>query len=195
MCQYDLTGLPEVHTCPECGFEYDPHAQVIRLFPQRRIYGHFVAAGTWMVPILLLRRGAFSQQDAALFLGSIAVVLLVTTFYWSRIAGSPRRLVLNRHGVRFDHPSISGEAIPWAGLAKAEFDWVFGKLWLISPQGTTLHEVPYRKLGSTRLSRRCADEINRLAALYAQAAPTTTADPPGSPADISAVRSSNGPAH
>ena len=192
MCRYDLTGLPEVHTCPECGFENDPHARVIRLFPQRRIYGHFVAVGIW---ILLIMRGALSQYTAAVVLSSIAVVLLVTTFYWSRIAGSPRRLVLNRHGVRFDHPSISGEAIPWAGLAKAEFDWVFGKLWLISPEGTTLREVPYRKLGSTRLSRRCADEINRLAVLYVQATPTTTADPPGSPADISAVRSSNGHAY
>jgi hypothetical protein len=170
-CSYDLTGLPDVHTCPECGFEYDPLARSIVL-RGRRVYAFNLI---WSVAFALTYfyfwypRMDFASGKAIViaFLG----VALVTTLYrvWKR-ENLPQLLLMNRHGLAFHPPTVASTVVPWSDITRAKCSWVTGALCVIGRDGQTLLRCSYRTLGTLRIAKRCAQEINALVGRYSDRA-------------------------
>jgi hypothetical protein len=99
-CRYDLAGLPDTHVCPECGFEYDPHAKVIRLHGWRVRFRHRVpiflvfvvlTMGVWLAPVAV-RAELRMTANFALF-GLLGLCMFL------RRASAQGYLLVNRHGV------------------------------------------------------------------------------------------------
>ncbi len=82
MCAYSLTGLPENHVCPECGFAYDESMRIWRAVraPYRTLFcvvTVILACNTLLYLDDLSRRGYSSLRD---ILNPLAWVFMMVTY-------------------------------------------------------------------------------------------------------------------
>jgi hypothetical protein len=99
-CNYDLTGLPAAHRCPECGFEYDETMFDLPVVPTREFPPEMprTAFRRWLItrlivyPTLLIgafcvaaRLGVPVIPSVALFVVSVAFMIGVVG-WWERRA-------------------------------------------------------------------------------------------------------------
>ena len=166
-CDYDLTGLPEQHTCPECGCGYDQHSIGIPLTGrrhQRWALWLFIPIGG-LLTVLAVQRGA-SGWDT---LRHLMVPVAFTVGYCvrtARRAGLPTRMVLNRNGVELVTPGQEGLSWNWSIIQSVDVEWVWGRFQLISTKGEVLLSRGYPNLGSLKLAKQCAAEINKRIVIY-----------------------------
>lgn len=98
LCGYEIRGLPEAHTCPECGFEYDEHSVAFTVLPRFSVSdGVLCAIVTAATPIVsnALTNGpwAFSVIACSTFLLS-AIVLFRMYLHRRKLAVGPRTVGL-----------------------------------------------------------------------------------------------------
>jgi len=160
-CGYALRELPPIWTCPECGFDYDPHAKIIQLAPRRWALRQvflgilLLTLAVWM----LIREGA--ADDSSLeFIGFVGVLTLWYFLAYCRGAGEPSRLQLTRRGVRFEDASLDRGWIDWGRIRNAKYRWWSGKLCIVGVDGGQLWSARYERVGSAMVARDCADAIN-----------------------------------
>ena len=80
---YDLTGLPLEHRCPECGFAYDEHTQVWRISLLTWRFGRALALGLLCFfllaqTLLFLKRGSQSWTPATLMMFAYIAILALS---------------------------------------------------------------------------------------------------------------------
>lgn len=165
-CAYSLKGLPVVHTCPECGSEYDPHALVIRFDVQqyeRRQMGYATILLA-MIGFVSFRAGI--QQDDILLLVIIAGSMLTSLVKMCRARSTPYLLSINRCGVQFEHPKLRERRLLWSTIDRAKFRWLSGRFYLYGDDGKKLISIRPHWIGGRRVARMCATRINSLAQIY-----------------------------
>jgi hypothetical protein len=176
-CSYDLTGLPEVHTCPECGFEYDALAMSITLRGRRAYTVNLISSAAMGLTYFgfLYPRTGFTAGKATLII-FLGIALLVTLYRLWKRETVPRLLLLSRRGLAFHPPSFDITLLPWGEITGASCSWVTGVLCITGKDGQTVLRCPYQTLGTLRIAKRCAAEINRLREGYSEA--TVSGDAP-----------------
>ena len=167
-CDYDLTGLPDEHACPECGLAYDPHNVRIRLAST------FGPAGTAAILVMALwilvapscvgrTRGAFESWAFTI----LAVYGFVVVLRSAHRRATRRRIIFNREGLHVFRRDALHVAVPWEQIVSANVSGVTRALKLLDPRGGLVLKVSAHELGRARYSRQFADEIMRLKELYA----------------------------
>lgn len=84
-CEYSLTGLPAVHRCPECGFEYDDRTFVLTgiargagsMRPERKVLWAVLACAVWLGPWLAAPFFAAAGDIACLVFATGCLAVLV----------------------------------------------------------------------------------------------------------------------
>jgi hypothetical protein len=162
MCGYALLGLPESHTCPECGFEYDPYCEVIRLGGRSRDFANALGGLVILALILWPRPPIREVLPCAVWL---ALLVIVWGWRWFKNWGNPRLLIINRNGIRLQHPNAE-QHIFWADFDRAYVCWT-GSFIIKGRDSRTLLKSRYVGYGSWFLMRSAAEKMNRLAQVYA----------------------------
>lgn len=176
ICNYSLAGLPDAHTCPECGTAYDPHSAVIRLACHGADHRSLLLG---VIIFALVFWPAITQNRVrdALPCGVTFLLLMAAPAYRCllRHPKSQHLVFLDQHGIRFDHPDVRPGPIPWHDFAFAKVSWITGRFRIVGTSGRTLVRKPYCDLGSLSRMRDVVETMNRLARIYKE---STEASPP-----------------
>ncbi len=130
VCGYNLSGLPEAYTCPECAFEYDPSVSVI---DEQHFsfwsYGVFGAA-TLIVGLTLagpriqsLRFGSGGGSEIALFIAGTAIIWIsITRMFraYRQISRHKAKIVLTTTGVTYVAPFGEAKTTTWGDIARID---------------------------------------------------------------------------
>lgn len=97
-CEYDQRGLDPIHSCPECGFQFDPTLAIFRAVPERIhlvpiIVGLSLALIGGIFPILIRFSGDFSQATHWQWIAMV-VGALISLGGWDGIFGYRWRYVV-----------------------------------------------------------------------------------------------------
>ncbi|MGD8450537.1 MAG: hypothetical protein PVJ57_01855 [Phycisphaerae bacterium] len=176
-CGYSLAGLPSVHTCPECGLEYDPLCRVIELQPAK---GDF--RQVWLGLLLIALLGWVWLDHGMKAGDEYFLALLVGAVLWSLVRGSRHAerawLILNHRGVRLQEEAGADNLTPWTRLHCARWRWLSGRLSLESADGIVLATYNGQRLGGATAAKWCALAITQAREAYRATPPgTSTPDP------------------
>lgn len=170
-CDYDLTGLPDEHTCPECGFVYDTHATSIKLTARKEFRNGLIFGSVYLVWFVLFRSSSTFRMPVWFLIGIVILFLTVTLFRLRKYQTVASRMILTRHGISFFSPSGMTQPIPWAEIRSASCNWWDGQLRLTRPDQIEPMDISHRALGGVRIGKKCAAEINRLKSIYQSETP------------------------
>jgi hypothetical protein len=167
MCGYEMRGLPAVHTCPECGFDCDPQAMVFPLSTHAPDIHYIGQSGGLMILCLLASQRRMFDRGSSLAI--MVLLAAVVVWYATRIVrrtGAPSSLIVNRTGLYYYDAGRVVTAIPWCQIARADWSRVTGALVVVDHLGKALLRTGVARLGSSKNSRRCVADINRLLVAY-----------------------------
>jgi len=166
LCSYDLTGLSETHTCPECGLNYDPDTVAIELRGVRHpvavlvppvILGAFLA--------FVIQRGAVQMKHWVIL--AVGGASILVDLYRSFIRfGLRNRLVINHEGLHFKLLCGDDRTVRWEEIGLADRTWVTGTLRIRGPDGSSVFVCPIREFNGKKMVLRSIAEINRLKEIY-----------------------------
>ena len=165
-CDYDLTGLPAVHTCPECGCNYDEHSMGIPLTGRRKYFWTWVAVA--LNSFLMFRSVQRAGPGLEILRRFVvpAMLFLAIFIHWRRHTNLPTRLILDRDGIELATLRQVSLRWFWAMIRTVEVDWVWGYFRIKSHDGTVLISRHYSSFGTLKLAKYSAAEINRRVEMY-----------------------------
>ena len=166
-CDYDLSGLPTQHTCPECGCNYDEYSIGIALTARRQqLWGLWVALPLFALATWLEVSQSSRGWDNLRHFLVPGAILVGVAFRFVRRGGLPTRMILDRDGVELVTPGQEPLRWPWYDIRRVEVGWMSGAFRLYADKKETLISRNYRALGDLNTARQCAAEINRRIELY-----------------------------
>lgn len=164
-CEYDLTGLPDVHTCPECGVAYDPHSVAFKL-KWRPPLAETMASYMGLAVVVIVPIVTGLRIRPVYYLALVTVgVLGVATDIHRRLASRESRLICNREGLHVVVPDRRRGLIPWLDIVGVFQDRWSGGPCVKDASGRKRH-LSVNELGGLEHAKSCTEEIRRLHALY-----------------------------
>ena len=170
-CQYDLTGLPEIHTCPECCFAYDPHAIYLRLKVRRAIWNQ-IFMGLVLISASLYFAGSRITPKENMPLIATIILAMILGILQLLVSHGRVSLTLNRFGVTISDEREEDTRTSWNDIQDVRFSWITGTIVIRSNLPKRL-VIAYLQVGGFFKARRLAREIRRLKNVYATQAPST----------------------
>lgn len=158
ICTYDLSGLPQSHTCPECGFEYDRRTVVIwqgNRFAWFALF-FFGLGGLGNLPI------GFVVGGRAWWYTVLSLCMLHAAWRGARSLFLRRknRVVVGPQGVTTVDAGGAIRRYPWSAFATAVYQVAGGGVVLVSDTGRAVGVIGYDFLGSTQRVRQAIEVIN-----------------------------------
>lgn len=169
-CDYNLTGLPDEHTCPECGFAFDAYSTCIRLSARENYRHAQVMIVFWILYfVFVVWRQVGPSRMSASILVLFSLVAVGRLLYESRrIQTAADRMIFARAGLSFYSTTSTSIPIPWSIIKSASCSWVDGSLRIERTDDNDPIKFSHRELGGVRIGKRCAAEINRLKSVYVE---------------------------
>jgi rubredoxin len=173
-CGYILHNLPDRHTCPECGFHYDPHAKVYRVYEQGKHIAQIGAlaivgyTGTILYNASQGMMIAIGETDwrPLVFLAAPILLGIRPLYRLLRSFRHPCRVIMNHEGIRFDCPGAKPLDVTWSDFGEAHVNLFTSGLVLRDRGGRSLLRRRQCSIGNRRMRRKLASEVNALAGIY-----------------------------
>jgi hypothetical protein len=163
VCNYDLTGLPKNHRCPECGFEYDETTRIWTgdcrtgwMFLGSLFYLLMASLVAVAVLLSLARPGSLGVAHLLKFLFFGLVWLAMARYRRARTFTT-----VGAHGITYKRPYRAVRSIPWSDLQYSEsFDLPMqrkGSDWGFVPLPFTNLRRPAKRSLLAAIRGRCQD--------------------------------------
>jgi len=153
ICSYSLSGLPDEHKCPECGFEYERDMFFIE---QERLAWRLLAIANAAIFIALLVAWWLGRS------GFVAVAMFAVLLVGSLVrCAAPRRgFVVSRRELQFVRNGRLDQGFPMANIRGAEYSWITGEVAVTAHDGTVPLRIPRGFIWSTKRAKSLAAAIN-----------------------------------
>lgn len=146
VCDYSLEGLPEAHTCPECGFGYEKDSEVL-CFERRSQYRIFR-----IVFALVILFGVLEWFAG----GTLPLFVVVWSFffliYWLKSHEGRRLVVVSPRSVRCISADRSERSIRLELVHGVRRHWVDGHPSLLGADGKEIFRIDMRHLLTRKAS-------------------------------------------
>lgn len=156
VCRYSLTGLPDEHVCPECGFAYERDAILV----EEHSYTWKSYAAVACVPILfVVCISLLSGRLGGLLPASFMIPTSLVAGLWR--ARRPKNAgLVSRTSLRIFRRGVVQRQIPLAVIRNAKWSFVTGTIDITGTDGETILAVPNRFLLTNRRAKALASAIN-----------------------------------
>lgn len=163
-CKYDLTGLPSIHTCPECGFGYNANEEVIVI--GRRKPNLFTSALNVANMVVVIVSGARLGVFAWKWWGMSFLLGMLVLFVFARMKASRdgSLMLVGQDGIRFDPPWKGMHSLTWDNVFRAERSIWNGSLLFYDRNDVNFLRCPISRHRDMKTFRRLAKEITERAA-------------------------------
>ena len=153
ICKYDLTGQPDQHRCPECGYDYDRDSYVAVMFmPIRPRVLVFYGLMLFCAIYFYIGRGTYNILLLSLF---AIVALLIQHF-----AMLQRIAVITPLEIQYIQGRKVIKRVPLSSTVEAYWSFVDGSIRLLDDHGSKLLERPTGRGWSGQENQRLAALIN-----------------------------------
>ncbi len=157
LCNYSLTGLPDQHKCPECGFSYDKRMEVLTAALRTQV--------SWLVAWTLVFLGLaafFAYRGGLASIPTITYALILFNplygFYiWRK--RKQNKILLWQDGLQMIRRSKPGPVYLWQDIRVAEQSFVGGHAVLHMRDGDKIALFGRKFFGS---HGRTADFVKRI---------------------------------
>ena len=156
ICSYSLSGLPDEHKCPECGFEYERDM----FFIQQERLGLRLLAITNVALCVAVVVAWHLGRIGLIAVGPFAVLLVGSLF---RLAAPRRGFIVSRRELQFVRNGRLDQRFPMAKIRGAEYSWIAGEVAVTAHDGTVPIRIPRGFLWSTKRAKSLAAAINDFA--------------------------------
>lgn len=174
LCRYSLTGLPDYHTCPECGFAYERDAVVF--FPRRWPWvAMCVANGIMFLGGIIMQPAWRGAPSPWLVVGAIGVVGCA----W-RLRQAKKSVLVSARWLRLLSARDPEQRYPMEAIERVTWSRVDGMVEVVAHGGAVLVRIPPSVLSSHRRSKTLAATITRYANRVKPEV-TSDAEPPKRP--------------
>lgn len=163
-CSYPLLGLPPVHSCPECGLNYDPYSRIYNISRGRFARYTVIVVGVLsVVAVIFVFSGGLRWHALPILFPCIFNFVLALNA--SRV--SVKRVFIDRFGIQFEHPSLPAAFVPWTQFGHARLSWATGRIRIFDRTGRSLAWLSRYQVRPRTLAHSCVTKMNELAAIYA----------------------------
>lgn len=165
-CEYELKGLPEECTCPECGLGHDPQAFSIELYRETtqiwNLIGVIIILAYFF--LLLWNRPLQWSDSFQIVLGVAGIGMILNHFF----SLSDRRslLVINKSGLHFHLPGRDDRSFRWDEIDKVNQSWFTARMRIYSPEGKKIYSVSATRFKTKKYLRECITDIERMKKVY-----------------------------
>lgn len=157
ICKYDLTGLPDRHACPECGYDFDRDSEIIQLEPPppRWLWWLFTVLGLYSVFSIVLLAKTIPN--------SLMFALPLIPFLGIYFSFRPNRpaAVIRSWEIQIIRRRAIAERYSLDGVALAEWQIVNGGVLLLDSEKRELGHIHRAPRWSANATKRLAAVINK----------------------------------
>lgn len=141
ICRYDLTGLPDQHRCPECGYDYDRDSEVIPLQGPAPLWLKIVFLFMVLNALLYFGRLIINLRADSHWVMLIAHLFVLISFAVMIFSSKPFA-ILRPHDVQIAHRRKITAQYSLAGVAYACPDVSGAAVRLLDTQQAEVLRIP-----------------------------------------------------
>jgi len=134
----------------------------------RRWHAAIIISGLLCAVIVLwvIGAGAFSSLELWPCFVLLIPLLIFSVCCVVRSLRRERLFIVDRAGIRIQHPRFTETLVPWARFGRARVHWISASLHIEDVEQRTLIVCRHDQLGSFMRLKSCADRLNSVAAVY-----------------------------
>ncbi len=141
ICKYDLTGLPDQHRCPECGYDYDRDSEVIPLESPPSLGLKIVIFFPALNALLYFGRLLINMRADSHWIMLIAHLFILIGFASMLFSGRPHA-ILRPHDVQIVHRRKIIAQYSLTGVAYARTDVSGASVLLLDVNQAEVSKIP-----------------------------------------------------
>lgn len=167
-CEYELKGLPEECTCPECGLEHDANAFSFHFVRESR-YVLYVTIYTTLYSYIVLITDNKPLQWKNLILVFLALFGTAAILnYLFSLSDRQSFMIVNQAGLHFHMPGRNDRTIQWNEIGSISQSRFTARMRVYNPNGKKIYSASYNRFKSSKYISECITDIERMKKVYTQ---------------------------
>jgi hypothetical protein len=152
-CEYDLTGLPAAHYCPECGFEFKAETVAFRGQRPRGVVFSILGALATLWVVVSAAAALVTDRFIDPCTICLGVAIGLAWWHWWR-RRAPHYILLTRNELLYRERSRVKRRWKWSDVGYAEYSTLGRCIYVFDRENHRIGDIPY--VGQEHAARAAA---------------------------------------